>query len=59
MADAEEHPRDGKDVLVAGDSVFETQALDVLLFDAEHLFNGGAGDEFDVGVGHGAVEHDL
>jgi len=59
VADAEEHGRDGKDVLVAGGDVFEAQALDVFFFDAEHLFDGGAGEEFDVGMGDGALEHDL
>jgi hypothetical protein len=59
VADAEEHEADGKDVLFAGGSVLEAEALDVLLLDAEDLFDGGVGDELDVGVGHGAFEHDL
>jgi hypothetical protein len=59
VADAEEHEADGKDVLFAGGAVFEAQAFDVLLFYAEDLFDGGVGEELDVGVGHGAVEHDL
>ena len=50
---------DGKDVLVAGGAVFEAEAFDVLFFDAEDLFDGGVGEELDLGVGHGAVEHDL
>ena len=59
VADAEEHGGDGKDVLVAGGGVFQAQAFDVFFFDAEHLFDGGAGEEVDAGVGHGALEHDL
>jgi hypothetical protein len=59
VADAEEHRGDGEDVLDAGDGIFEAQALDVFFFDAEHLFDGGAGEELDVGVGHGALKHDL
>ncbi len=59
VADAEEHRRDRQDVLVARGDVFEAQALDVLVFDAENFFDGGAGEELDVGVGHGAFEHDL
>jgi hypothetical protein len=59
VADAEEHEADGEDVLFAGDEAFEAQAFDVLFLDAEDLFDGGAGEEFDFGVGHGAVEHDL
>jgi hypothetical protein len=59
VADAEEHGRDGEDVLFGGGAIFEAQALDVLVFDAEDLFDGGVGDELDAGVGHGAVKHDL
>jgi len=59
VADAEEHEADGKNVLFAGGEVFEAQALDIFFFDAEYLFHGGVGEELDVGMGHGAVEHDL
>jgi len=59
VADAEEHEADGKDVLFAGDEAFEAQAFDVFFLDAEDLFDGGAGEESDVGVSHGAIEHDL
>jgi hypothetical protein len=59
VADAEEHEADGEDVLVGRDEAFEAQALDVLFFHAEDLFDGGAGEEFDLGVPHGAFEHDL
>lgn len=59
VADAEEHGGNGKDMLDAGGGVFEAQALDVFFFDTEHLFDCGAGEEVDVGVRHGAVEHDL
>jgi hypothetical protein len=59
VADAEEHEADRENVLLVGDEVFEAQALDVLFFDAENLFHRGAGQELNVGMGHGAVEHDL
>jgi hypothetical protein len=59
VADAEKHEADGQNVLFVGDEIFEAQAFDVFFFDAEDLFHRGAGEEFDVGVGHGAVEHDL
>jgi hypothetical protein len=59
VADAEEHEADGQHVLVAGDGVFEAQAFDLFFLDAENLFDCGAGEELDVGVGHGALEHDF
>src|ERR1700733_6300993 len=46
-------------VLFGGGFVAEAQALDVLVFYAEDLFDGGVGEELDVGMGHGALEHDL
>ena len=59
VADGEEHEGDGQDVLFAGDLVFDAKTFDVLFLDAEDLFNDCAGEEADVGVGHGAVKHDL
>jgi hypothetical protein len=59
VADGEEHEGDRQNVLFAGDLVFDAEALDVLVLDAEHLFDDGAGEELDLGVSHGAVEHDL
>jgi hypothetical protein len=59
VADGEEHEGDREHVLFAGDLVFDAEALDVLFLDAEHLFDDGVGEEADVGVSHGAVEHDL
>ncbi len=59
VADAEEHEADGEDGLLAAGTVAEAQAFDVLFFDAEDLFDGGVGEELDLGVGDGAVEHDL
>ena len=59
MADSEEHEIDGKDGLFAAGAVAEAQAFDVLVFDAEDLFDGGVGKELDLRVGDGAIEHDL
>jgi hypothetical protein len=39
--------------------VLRAQAFDVLLFDAEDLFDDGVGEELDLRVGDGALEHDL
>ncbi len=58
VADAEEHEGDGQGELLAGDGVLEAQAFHVLFFDAEDLFDDGAGEELDGGVGFGALEHD-
>lgn len=59
VADGEKHEGDGQNVLFAGDLVFDAEALDVLVLDAEHLFDDGVGEELDLGVSDGAVEHDL
>jgi hypothetical protein len=59
VADAEEHEADGKDVLFVGDQALEAEAFDVFFLHAKHLFNGSAGEEFNLRVSHGAVEHDL
>ena len=59
MADGQEHEGYGKDILVTGGAIFQAEAFDVLVFDAEDFFDGGVGDELDLRVGHGAVEHDL
>ena len=58
VADAEEHEGDREDGLVAVDAVLEAEALDVLLFDAEDLFDEGVVEEVDAGMGLGALEHD-
>ena len=44
---------------LAGLGVAELEAFDVLLFDAEDLFDDGVGEELDLGVGDGALEHDA
>jgi hypothetical protein len=59
VADGEEHEGHGKDVLIARGTVFQAEAFDILVFYAEDLFDGGVGDELDLRVSHGAVEHDL
>jgi len=59
VADGEKHEGYRQDVRFAGDLIFDAEAFDVLVFYAEHLFDDGAGEEANVGVGHGAVEHDL
>lgn len=59
VADTKEHEADREDELVAGDTALEAQALDVLLFHAKDFFDGGVGEELDLGVGHGALEHDF
>jgi hypothetical protein len=59
VADGEEHEGDGQDVRFARDLVFDAEALDVFVLDAEHLFDDGAGEELDLGMSHGAIEHDL
>ena len=59
VADAEEESADGQDGFFSGDAVAEAHALDFLFVDAEAFFDDDVGAEFDVGVGHGAVEHDA
>jgi hypothetical protein len=59
VADGEEHEGDRQDVHLVGGFVFDAEPLDVLLLDAEHLFDDSVGEELDFGVSHGAVEHDL
>ena len=59
VSDAEEHEADGEDGLFAGDAIFEAKAFDIFLFDAEDFFYGGVGEELDLGMGHGAFEHDF
>jgi hypothetical protein len=59
VADGEEHEGDRQDVHLVGDFVFDAESLDVLLLDAEHLLDDGVGEEIDLGMSHGAVEHDL
>lgn len=43
VADGEEHEGDGQDVCFAGDLVFDAETLDILFFNAENLFDDGAG----------------
>jgi hypothetical protein len=59
VADGEEHEGDRQDVHLVGDLVFDAEALDVLVLDAEHLFDDGVGEELHLGMSHGAIEHDL
>ena len=49
----------GRTYSCAGDAAFDAEAFHILFFNAEDLFDGGAGEELDLGVSHGAVEHDL
>src|SRR6185437_499000 len=59
MSDAEEEAADVQHARRARHDVAQTQSLHFLLFDAKHLIDDRAGPELDVGVGHGALEHDL
>ena len=59
VADAEEHEVDGEDGLLAVGAVAQAQALDVLVFDTEDLFDCGVGEELDLRMGDGTLEHDL
>ena len=59
VSDTEEHEADGEDGLFSGDAVFEAETFDVLLFDSEDFFDGGVGEELNLGVCHGAIEHDF
>ncbi len=60
VADAEEEAADGERCpLLAVVDVAEPEALDVLLFDAEDFFDDGVGAQLDVGMSHGALEHDF
>ena len=59
VADAEEHEGDGEGPALAGLLVEEAEAFEVLLFDAEDLFDDGVVEELDLGVGDGALEHDA
>jgi hypothetical protein len=58
VADAEEQAADGQ-LECSPSSHPSAQPLHVLLFHAQHLFHGGVGAQLDVGMGHGAVQHDL
>ena len=49
----------GRVAALAGLVVVELEALDVLLFDAEDLFDDGVVEELDLRVGDGALEHDA
>ena len=59
VADAEEQAADRQRVLHSGDHVAQAQAFHIVVFNAQHLFDHGVGAQLDVGVGHGAVQHDL
>src|ERR1035438_2948508 len=57
MADAEEEERHGKLTALAGHGVAEVETANLLVVDAENLFDHGAGEELDGGVGDSTVEH--
>ncbi len=59
VADAEEEAGDGKDGLFAGLDVADVEAGDGFLFDAADFLNDCVGEELDLGIGDGALEHDL
>jgi hypothetical protein len=59
VANAEEHAGDGKDGFHAGDGVEDAQSVHGLFLNAEDFLDGGVGEELDIGVRDGAVEHDA
>ena len=59
MADAEKHAVDFELAGGAVGYVAQPQAFDGVLFDAEHFVDNCVGAQLDVGVGDGALQHDL
>src|SRR6267142_5308535 len=59
MSDAKEHGAGGKVVGLASFHVTQAQTGDIFLGHVEYFFHDGVGEEFDLVVLAGTVEHDL
>ncbi len=59
VSDAEEDAGDGENRPDAGFGIENAEAGNGFFFDAEDFFDGGVGEESDLRMGDGAVEHDA
>src|SRR5580698_7345229 len=59
MADAEKQPVHRMLILDSGFHILQAQPAHLFLFNPNNLFDHRVGAQFDVGMSHGAVEHDL
>src|SRR5580658_4398842 len=59
VADAEEQAFDFQIAFGSVADIAQAEAFDGEVFDAENLFDDGVGAQLDIGMSHGALQHDL